>query len=54
MALIVTGPTTYQSPLTNWPTRAGCSKVQVMPYWETLSRSGRSSGLGVGGTWSWE
>jgi hypothetical protein len=33
----------------NWPTRAGFSKVQAMPYCETLSFRGRSSNFGVAG-----
>jgi pimeloyl-ACP methyl ester carboxylesterase len=31
--LIVTGPTTHQSPVTNRPARTGSAKVQVTPYW---------------------
>ncbi len=49
---IKTGPTTYQSPLINCPRRAGFSKVHVMPYWEALSWSGRSSSFGAGGALS--
>jgi hypothetical protein len=29
---MTTGPTTHQSPVTNWPQSAGALKVQVMPY----------------------
>ena len=33
MPTIVTGPTTHQSPLTNWPDSYCWSKLQVIPYW---------------------
>ncbi len=29
--MIVTGPTTHQSPLANWPVGRSAEKVQVMP-----------------------
>lgn len=43
------GPTTYQSPLTNWPARTGLSNVQVTPYCETQRLRGKSSVFGVAG-----